>query len=179
MAHLRPSGASNGTKCNQIYHWHVQPVVWRFPSSWQLVKSHHSHLKTTRALVDVWQATETSHRKSRLVKHWQWNIHKLLANGHSYQVMVKSVSGHRVRGSRLLSNLVTSELLTRDHVIPPMYWSTGDCWFTTELPPSGPLSSVVSFYVTIKWVGSSSYWMLPILFVCDWIWENPASTHNY
>lgn len=107
--------------------------------------------------VDVWQATETSHRKSRLVNLWQWNIHRLLVNRCSYQVMVKSLSAHCVRPSRLLSNPVTNELVTRDHVITPVHWSTADCWFTTGSAPSALVSSVVSFHGIIKWVDQPSY----------------------
>ena len=65
------------------------------------------HLKATRTLVDVWQASETSHSKSSRGNLQHQYLAELLVNMYSYRLMVKSVSCYCVRGSRLFSDLVT------------------------------------------------------------------------
>ena len=84
-----------------------QPVVWRFIAGWLLVHWRWGHLKTTPALVDVWQDSETSHSKSSSGNFQHWYLADMLASVYSYRVMVKSVSSCCVRGSRVLSNPVT------------------------------------------------------------------------
>ena len=68
-----------------------------------------SHLKLTWALVDIWQASETSHNKSNLgnFHHQYLTLAELLVNVYSYCLMVKSMSWCCVHGSQLFSNLVT------------------------------------------------------------------------
>ena len=68
-----------------------------------------SHLKATRTLVDVRQASETSHGKSSPGNFQHQYPAELLVNVYSCCLMVKSVSCCCVRGSRLFSNLVTYE----------------------------------------------------------------------
>ena len=72
-----------------------------------LVQGICSHLKVTWALVDVWQASETSHSKSSLGNFQHQYMAELLVNVSNYRLMVKSVSWCRVRGRWLISNLVT------------------------------------------------------------------------
>ena len=66
-----------------------------------------SHLKATCTVVDVWQASETSHRKSSPGNFQHQYLAELLVNVYSYRLMVKSVSSCCMRGSRLFSNLIT------------------------------------------------------------------------
>ena len=47
---------------------------------------------TTQALVDVWQASETSHSKSSLSYFQHQYLPELLVNVYSYPLVVKSVS---------------------------------------------------------------------------------------
>ena len=75
--------------------------------SYVLVKWRWSHLKTTWALVDVWQAWKTSHSKNRLDNFQQQYLPELLVNMYSYHLMVKSVSCCCEHGSWIFSNLVT------------------------------------------------------------------------
>ena len=75
--------AVNPTKCCQFNSWHRYPPCWTFSASWPLVSQHQGHLKSTHALADARQATETSHGKSRLKRSGQWNGHQLLADGWS------------------------------------------------------------------------------------------------
>ena len=73
-----------------------------------LARSICSHLKVTRTLMDVWQASKTSHSKSSPGNFQHQYLAELLVNMCSYCLMVKSVSCCCVRGSRLFSNLVTN-----------------------------------------------------------------------
>ena len=66
-----------------------------------------SHLKVTRALVDVLQASETSHSKSSPGNFQHQYLPELLVNVYSYRLVVKSVPSCCVCGSRLFSNPVT------------------------------------------------------------------------
>ena len=66
-----------------------------------------SHIKATRTLMDLRQASETSPSKSSLCNFQHQYLAELLVNIYSYCLMVKSVSCCCVRGSRLFSNLVT------------------------------------------------------------------------
>ena len=63
-----------------------------------------SHLKTTWALMDIWQASETSHRKSSLGNFQHQYVPEFLVNVYSYCLMVKSLPYCCVCGSRLFSN---------------------------------------------------------------------------
>ena len=65
-------------------------------------------LKATGTLVDVWEASETSHSKSSPGYFQHQYLAELLVNTYSYCLMVKSVSCCCVCGSRLFSNLVTN-----------------------------------------------------------------------
>ena len=69
-----------------------QPVVWWITAGCLLVKGLWSHLKATQALMDVSQASETSHSKSSLGNFHHQYLAELLVNVHSYHLMVKSVS---------------------------------------------------------------------------------------
>ena len=71
-----------------------------------LVKEIWSHLKVTRALTDIWQASETNHSKSSLGNFHQY-LAELLVNVYSYHLVVKSVSCCCVCGRRLFTNPVT------------------------------------------------------------------------
>ena len=72
-----------------------------------LIKGICNHLKAIRALVDIWQASETSHNKSSLGNFQHGYLPELLVNVYSYCLLVKSVSWCHVCGRWLFSNLVT------------------------------------------------------------------------
>ena len=88
--------------------------MWRFIAGWLLVHWRWGHLKTTPALVDVWQDSETSHSKSSSGNFQHWYLADTLASVYSYRVMVKSVSSCCVRGRWVLSNPVTNMYLCRN-----------------------------------------------------------------
>ena len=73
-----------------------------------LVKGRWSHLKTTRILVDVWEASETSHNKISLGNVQHQYLAELFVKVYSYCLIVKNVSWCCVRGSWSFSNPVTS-----------------------------------------------------------------------
>ena len=78
--------ASVGVIFGFTYHGQPhQPAVWWFTASCLLVQGRWSHLKTTQALVNVWQTSETSLSKSSLC------LPQSLVNVYSYCVMVKSM----------------------------------------------------------------------------------------
>ena len=81
--------------------------MWWITAGCLLAKGIWTHLKATRALVDIWQASETSHSKSSQgnFQHQYWP--EVLVNVYSYCLMVKSVSRCCVRGRRLFFNPVT------------------------------------------------------------------------
>jgi len=106
-SHLRPIWALDITNSSQFDGQAFWPVVWRFPSGWILVYSHHCHLKTTRALKHVIQAWENSPKKSRPVKYWQWHTYGSLVHWCSNWFVVKSVPCHLVRTRPVFANLVT------------------------------------------------------------------------
>ena len=83
-----------------------------------------SYLKTTRALVDIWQASETSHSKSNLGNFHHQYLTELLVNVYSYHLMVKSVSWCCVRGSYQLHILLTEPC--DNHMIYHMLNHTND-----------------------------------------------------
>ena len=88
-----------------------QPVVWWITAGCPLVKGIWSHLKVTQALVDISQASETSHSKSSLANfQHQWYLPELV-NVYNYHLMVKSVLCCCVRESQLFSDPVTHEIL--------------------------------------------------------------------
>ena len=95
------------TQSSWIHSQTHQPVVWWITASCLLVKGICSHLKTTRTLVDVWKASETSHSKSSPGNFQHQYLAELLVNMYSYRLMVKSVSCCCVRGSWLFPDLVT------------------------------------------------------------------------
>ena len=76
---------------NWIHGQTHQPVVWWIIASCLPVNGIWSHLKATRALVDVWQAWETSHSKSSLGNFQHQNLPELLLNVYTvgYHLMVK------------------------------------------------------------------------------------------
>jgi len=79
-SHLRLIWALNVINSSQFDDQAFWPVVWWFPAGWVLVHSHYCHLKTTQALEHIRQAWETSPRKSRPGKQWQWYTHGLLVH---------------------------------------------------------------------------------------------------
>ena len=81
--------------------------MWWITAGCLLAKGIWSHLKVTRALVDVWQASETSHSKSSQGNFQPQYWPELLVNVYSYRLMVKSVSCCCVCGRHLFSNPVT------------------------------------------------------------------------
>jgi len=95
-SHLRPIWALDITNSNQFVGQPFWPVVWWFPAGWAFVYSHHCHLKTTWALKHVRQTLETSPRKSRSGKQWQWYTHGLLVHWCRNRVVVKSQPCHFV-----------------------------------------------------------------------------------
>ena len=96
-----------------IYCQTHQPFVWWIAASCVLVKGRGSHIKTTQALLDVWQASETSHSKSSLgnLQHQYLPDHEFLVNVYSYHLMEKNVSCCCVRGRWIFSNSVTIDVL--------------------------------------------------------------------
>ena len=64
-----------------------------------------SHLKVAWVLVDIWQVSEKSHRKSSPGNFQYQYLPELLVNVYSYCLMVKSMSYFSVCGSQLFSNL--------------------------------------------------------------------------
>ena len=85
----------------------ISQSLWWITAGCVLVKRICSHVKVTRALVDVWQASETSHSKSNLGNFQHQYLPKLLVNVCSCRLMMKSVSWCCVHGRWLFSNLVT------------------------------------------------------------------------
>ena len=81
--------------------------MWWITASCLLAKGTCSHLKVTWTLMDVWQASETSHSKSSLANFQHQYLAELLVNVYSYRSMVKSVSCCCARGRLLFSNPVT------------------------------------------------------------------------
>ena len=77
-----------------------------------LVKGICRQLKATRTLVDVWQASETSHSKSSPNVFQHQYLPELLVNVYGYHLMVKSLTLCCVCGRWLFSNLVTFLFLT-------------------------------------------------------------------
>ena len=75
--------------------------------AWLPVQADQWHSMDTRALVDVWQASETSLSKSRPVNIWQWCTGNWLAYWWSYPLTVKTVHWHGVRKWRVLAKQVT------------------------------------------------------------------------
>ena len=91
----------------QLNPWQThQPVLWWITASCLFAKGVWSHLKATRALVDLWQASDRSHSKSSQDNFQPQYWPELLVNVYSYRLMVKSVFCCCVRGRRLFSNLV-------------------------------------------------------------------------
>jgi len=105
--HLGPIWALDITNSSQFDGQAFWPVVWQFPARWVFVYSHDYHLKTTWALEHIRQAWETSPRKSRPGKQWQWYKHIFLFHWCRNRVVVKSQPCHCVCGRWLLSNPVT------------------------------------------------------------------------
>ena len=81
--------------------------MWWITAGCLLVKGICRHLKVTQALMDIWQASETSHNKSSPGNFQHQYLPKLLVNVNSYCLMVKSVSSCYDHGRWLFSNLVT------------------------------------------------------------------------
>ena len=74
-----------------------------------LVQGRWSHLKTTWARMDVWQASETSRSRDTLANFQHQYSPELLVNVPSYHVMVESVSCCCVGGRWLFSNPVANK----------------------------------------------------------------------
>jgi len=81
-SHLRPIWTLNVTNNSQFDGQAFWPVVWQFPAGWVLKR--------------VRQAQETSPRKSRPGKQWQWYTHGLLVYWCRNRVVVKSQPCHCV-----------------------------------------------------------------------------------
>ena len=88
MVLIRVFWGPHVTKCIYINAQSHQSVLWWFPASC-LGQVKWSHLKITRAPVDVRQAQKWSLSKSRLLNLWQWCTHELLVCC-IYQMAVKS-----------------------------------------------------------------------------------------
>ena len=99
--------------------------MWWTTASCLLVKGICSYLKATRTLVDVWQASETSHSKSSPGNFQHQYLAELLVNVYSYCLMVKSGSCCCVHGNRLLSNLVTYATNITIHLSSTNYFIGG------------------------------------------------------
>ena len=104
---LGPFSPPHITQSSWIHGQTHQPVVWWITAGCLLVKGICSHLKATRALVDVWQASETSHSKSSQGNFQHQYLPELLFNVYGYHLMVKSMIWCCVHGKWLFSNLVT------------------------------------------------------------------------
>ena len=64
MAFIEPFPPTHITQTSYIHGQTHQPVVWWITAGFLLAKGIYSHLKAAWALMDVWQASETSHSKS-------------------------------------------------------------------------------------------------------------------
>ena len=62
--------------------------MWWFIAGWLLVHWRWSHLKTTPALMDVWQDPETSLSKTSLDNFQHWYLADMLASVYTYHVKV-------------------------------------------------------------------------------------------
>ena len=82
--------------------------MWWITASRLLAKGTCSHLKVTHTLLDVWQASKTSHSKSTSANYQHQYLTELLVNMYRYHLMVKSVSCCCVRGRLLFSNPITN-----------------------------------------------------------------------
>ena len=82
-------------------------LLWWFPAGWLPIQADQWHSMDTRALVDIWQASETSLSKSRPVNIWQWCTGNQLVYWWSYPLTVKTVHWHGVRKWRVLAKQVT------------------------------------------------------------------------
>ena len=69
-----------------------------------------SHLQTTQILMDVWQASITSHSKSRQGNFQHRYLSELLGNVYSYCLMVKGVPCCCVHQRQLFLNPVTYDI---------------------------------------------------------------------
>ena len=67
------------------------------------------------ALVDISQASETSHNKRSPGNFQHQYLPELLVNVYSYRLMEKHVSCCCVRGSRIFSNPVTIMIITKQY----------------------------------------------------------------
>lgn len=65
-----------------------QKVSWWFTAGFLLAQRRQSHLKITRAFMDIWQTSETSYSKSNF--HHQY-LPELIVNVYSSRLMVKKV----------------------------------------------------------------------------------------
>ena len=103
---LVPFSLPHITQSSSIHGQTHQPVAWWITASRLFVKRRWSHLKTTWALVDIWQASKTSHSKSSLGNFQHQYLAELLSNVYSYHLMVKNVSCCCIHGSWLFSNAI-------------------------------------------------------------------------
>ena len=76
-------------------------------SQLSVVQERWSHLKTTQIFMGVWQASITSHSKSRLGNFQHRYLSELLGNVYSYCLMVKGVPCCSVHERQLFLNPVT------------------------------------------------------------------------
>ena len=83
-------------------------VVWWIKAGCLLVKERWSHLKTTWALMEIGQASETSYSKSRLGNFHHQYLPEFLVYVYRYCLMVKSVFWYCVHGRQTFTNPATS-----------------------------------------------------------------------
>ena len=95
-----------------------QPVMLWITASCLLIKGRWSHLKNTWAVVDIWQASETSHSKKSLGNIQHQYLAELLVNEYSYCLMVKRASCCCMHWSWLFSDLVP--FAYTHHVLDPL-----------------------------------------------------------
>ena len=86
---------------------HNKWIRWWFSARWLPVKANQWHLMNTRTLVDVWQASGTSLKKSRPVNFRQWCCDSWLAYWWSFGLAMKNILFHYVCMWWVLVNLVT------------------------------------------------------------------------
>ena len=111
----------------------ISQLYGEYTAGYLLIQGRWSHLKTTQALMDISQASETSHSKSRLGKFQYQCLSELLVNVYSYCLMVKSVSYCCVCGRRfsqiqlhiiiIIYNLVKSQINLIPHEFVKCWWS--------------------------------------------------------
>ena len=95
------------TKCSYINAQSHQPGLWQFPVGCLLGQVSWSHLKATRAPMDVRQADEWGPSKSIPVNFWQRYTFELLVYSCTCRMVVKSETWNYACIRPLLANVIT------------------------------------------------------------------------